>query len=151
MSSTPPVFLDTVDFEDASYCDGEVQQHDALQYALQLILDLTEAEIDCQDAFHAANLAAIDSVLEEGVMGVEVLYMAREDRPVTSTAEARGSWSKEEPPEPCAMDTWLRGAIPELQRSLTSSYSLQQFLLASNGTKAQSRCLYIISSSRCLI
>lgn len=58
---------------------------------------------------------AVDSCVESVLCLVDMAYMVREDHAMHLHSPVHGSWEPDLEPEPCSIDTWIRGAIPYTQ------------------------------------
>lgn len=98
-----------MDFEDSD----AVLREDA---RIDSIIDsqFGEAKILARGVQQTAALSlAVSSCLESCMLGLEAIYVVREDAPISETAAAHANWAQEPEPKPCSMDAWLRWAMPE--------------------------------------
>lgn len=116
-----------IDFDSPEYESAEAPAAEALTYNLDRIVSLAEDSINTSSTKQQAVVDAVDSALEAALVAVDVLYVSREEQGVTQVSLLHGSWEPEAPPPPCAMDTWLRAAIPESAQP-KQSYALDKFL-----------------------
>lgn len=124
------------DFESAHYDAQTSSSHagalhgsseDVLSLLNVLLADSSVLARSAEDAVESCLVACLDAVLMQ--------YPAREDDPVSAVSTQNCSWEAEQPPEPCAADSWLRGALPDAAPTASTStsagsqsWAMQQFL-----------------------
>ncbi|GMH41802.1 hypothetical protein BSKO_09712 [Bryopsis sp. KO-2023] len=92
--------------------EAEVDREDAVIDALEALFDRVNLYIEESHLQSCAIDRAVDSCLDSTLCIVEMAYVAREEQPLHELAIQNGSWEPDSEPEPCAVDTWIRGAIP---------------------------------------
>lgn len=90
----------------------EQDLEDALIDTLEAIFDQVGAYIDESHMQACAVTAAVDSCIESSLYMVDMAYIVREEHPMHHLSLEKGSWDPDVEPEPCLVDTWVRGAIP---------------------------------------
>lgn len=127
------------DFESYGFDGADVHREDACVDSLEVQFDhlsLQQAESDRQ---HAVLQHAVDTCLASCLATIDALYITREDCGVSEVAIAHNSWQQEAEPQPCGIDSWLRGVIPEEQRVPSpSALSVQTRLTATTSRRDQS-------------
>ncbi|KAJ9531911.1 hypothetical protein QJQ45_022061 [Haematococcus lacustris] len=126
------------DFDSADYGQSaDTIRTDAVHSALDYLLSRANEQINFDSARKAALAAAVDSALGAALVAIDLLYVARDDKPVSTISLMHGSWEAEAAPQPCAIDTWVRAAIPDSQQP-KQSFALTEYLRAPATTSTPS-------------
>jgi hypothetical protein len=134
------------DFESADYDGPDVLKEDARVDCLEQAFDTVCRAAEVAALQQSALQHAVSSCLASCLDCLDLLYVNREENPISNIALEHDSWRQEAEPEPCSKDSWLRGAIPEIvplpsqqQPTPTTSVGNQTPLLAARNSRVRER------------
>mmetsp|Transcript_21315 Transcript_21315/g.46552 ORF Transcript_21315/g.46552 Transcript_21315/m.46552 type:complete len:552 (+) Transcript_21315:178-1833(+) len=146
MSKAPPP-PPAPEFDDAGWDGAEIAKHDVIQDCLDIIFAGLDDGINKLELLKRATADAVDHAIESGLVAVDMLYVERDDNPVSEVSTTNRSWEVEAAPEACDMDSWLRAAIPETSVD-KPSYAMEQFLKQQQARPSVGRSLSKTASRR---
>eukprot|EP00775_Hariotina_reticulata_P006950 gene6950-biopygen8745 len=133
------------DFESFDYDGPEVVKEDAHIGSLEQDFDARCRAAEVAALQQSALQHAVSSCLNSCLDCLDLLYVNREETPITAIALEHDSWRQEAEPEPCSKDSWLRGAIPDItlqprQQSTSTTSAVQQTpLLAARSSRVREK------------